>query len=200
MDHAFSFFAETYETERLKTLSVWSQFDEADSRLPAGAARPHAARAHGAPVRVRGRVDEDHAADRRGHERAAGHGDEASFIDHYAKGSGARLDQLRAKTADWFGEQAKFFDVQRTRAWIVLRRIAHSAHHRGQLHHVYLRLLGRSLYSTYGPTADTGGLFQEPRPRHLPLRLARGIALRRARRRAPPSPCRPGGKPPTERP
>ena len=37
------------------------------------------------------------------------------------------------------------------------RRIAHSAHHRGQLT-VYLRLWGEALYSTYGPTADTGGL------------------------------------------
>ena len=30
MSHAFSFFADTYETERLKTLSVWSQFRDAD--------------------------------------------------------------------------------------------------------------------------------------------------------------------------
>src|SRR5262249_35426567 len=50
-----------------------------------------------------------------------------------------------------------FFDVRRSRAWVFTRRIAHSAHHRGQLT-VYLRLLGRALYSTYGPTADTGGL------------------------------------------
>ena len=37
--------------------------------------------------------------------------------------------------------------------------MTHSAHHRGQLT-VYLRLWGQALYSTYGPTADTGGLFQ----------------------------------------
>jgi hypothetical protein len=48
-------------------------------------------------------------------------------------------------------------DTRRSRAWIFLRRVAHSAHHRGQLT-VYLRLLGKPLYSTYGPTADTGGL------------------------------------------
>ena len=35
--------------------------------------------------------------------------------------------------------------------------MTHSAHHRGQLT-TYLRLWGRDLYSTYGPTADTGGL------------------------------------------
>ena len=39
----------------------------------------------------------------------------------------------------------------------MLRRLTHSAHHRAQLI-VYLRLLGRPVYSTYGPTADTGGL------------------------------------------
>jgi hypothetical protein len=33
----------------------------------------------------------------------------------------------------------------------------HSAHHRGQLT-ACLRSWGRPLYSTYGPTADTGGL------------------------------------------
>ena len=39
----------------------------------------------------------------------------------------------------------------------MVRRIAHSAHHRGQ-QTALLRMLGRNVYSTYGPTADTGGL------------------------------------------
>ncbi|MGE5344851.1 MAG: DinB family protein, partial [Acidithiobacillales bacterium] len=59
----------------------------------------------------------------------------------------------------WYQEKTAFFDVERTRAWVLLRRLTHSAHHRAQLT-VYLRLLGHALYSTYGPTADTGGLFQ----------------------------------------
>jgi hypothetical protein len=42
-------------------------------------------------------------------------------------------------------------------------RLTHSAHHRGQLT-VYLRLWGQSVYSTYGPTADPGGLFQHEAP------------------------------------
>ena len=42
-------------------------------------------------------------------------------------------------------------------------RLTHSAHHRGQLT-VYLRLWGQSVYSTYGPTADPGGLFQHKAP------------------------------------
>ncbi|MFL6199351.1 MAG: DinB family protein [Thermoanaerobaculia bacterium] len=46
---------------------------------------------------------------------------------------------------------------------VFLRRLNHSAHHRGQLT-VYLRLLGRPVYSIYGPTADTGGLFLQHAP------------------------------------
>ena len=37
------------------------------------------------------------------------------------------------------------------------RRIAHTAHHRGQ-QLALLRVLGRELHSNYGPTADTGDL------------------------------------------
>ena len=45
------------------------------------------------------------------------------------------------------------------RAWVMVRRMTHTAHHRGQLT-AMLRMLGRELHSTYGPTADTGGLMQ----------------------------------------
>jgi hypothetical protein len=38
-----------------------------------------------------------------------------------------------------------------------VRRFTHSAHHRGQLT-ASIRMWGRPLFSTYGPTADTGGL------------------------------------------
>jgi hypothetical protein len=57
----------------------------------------------------------------------------------------------------------KFFDVQRSRAWVMTRRIAHTSHHRGQLM-AMLRMLGRDLHSNYGPTADTGGLMQNHAP------------------------------------
>jgi hypothetical protein len=53
--------------------------------------------------------------------------------------------------------------VTRTRAWIVTRRIAHTAHHRGQ-QTALLRMVGRDLHSTYGPTADTGGLMRDAAP------------------------------------
>ena len=40
------------------------------------------------------------------------------------------------------------------RAWVLTRRIAHSAHHRGQ-QMAMLRMLNHTLHSNYGPTADT---------------------------------------------
>jgi hypothetical protein len=71
----------------------------------------------------------------------------------------SRLVQLEQKPDGWFEADTKFFDVTRSRAWVLTRRLTHSAHHRGQLT-AYLRVWGQPLYSTYGPTADTGGLFQ----------------------------------------
>ena len=111
-----------------------------------------------------------------------------------------RLSALRAKPAEWYPEETRFFDVPRSRAWVLTRRIAHSAHHRGQLT-TDLRLLGRDLYSTYGPTADTGGLFQQGAPvlyRYRtveePLAAARGGAVESPRLPGP------GSTHPTERP
>lgn len=199
MNHAFSFFADTYETERLKTLSVWSQFEEADLAFrPEPRARTplehmvHQCASEDVWMKTMLQIDA-------GMSVLPATETKLSFIDHYAAASGKRLDQLRARPPEWFGEQAKFFDVQRTRAWIMLRRIAHSAHHRGQLT-VYLRLLGRSLYSTYGPTADTGGLFQNHAPViYLYDSLEELLSAEHEGGRRRPLPG-PGGKPPTERP
>jgi hypothetical protein len=57
----------------------------------------------------------------------------------------------------------KFFDVQRSRAWVMTRRLTHTSHHRGQ-QMAMLRMLGHDLHSNYGPTADTGGLMQNHAP------------------------------------
>jgi hypothetical protein len=45
----------------------------------------------------------------------------------------------------------------------MVRRIAHTSHHRGQ-QMAMLRMLGRDLHSNYGPTADTGGLMANQAP------------------------------------
>ena len=63
----------------------------------------------------------------------------------------------------WWEDLTTFFDVQRSRAWVMTRRLTHTSHHRGQ-QMAMLRMLGRDLHSNYGPTADTGGLMQNHAP------------------------------------
>jgi uncharacterized damage-inducible protein DinB len=64
-----------------------------------------------------------------------------------------RLSHLASHHATWWTERVRFFDVTRQRIWIFWRRVLHTAHHRTQLT-VYLRLIGKPVPSTYGPTAD----------------------------------------------
>lgn len=155
----YDFLLDTYDTERLKTLSVWSQFaDDQMEFRPAPLARsPKEQMVHQCQsenlwmIRMLGVEAGLSALPARETRR--------DFLSHYAEASGRRLAILRGKPDAWFEEETSFFDVSRPRAWVLVRRVAHSAHHRGQLT-VALRLLDRPLYSTYGPTADTGGLTQ----------------------------------------
>ena len=64
-----------------------------------------------------------------------------------------RLASLAAQREAWWLGRVPFFDIEQDRLWIFWRRVLHTAHHRTQLT-VYLRLLGRPVPSTYGPTAD----------------------------------------------
>jgi DinB family protein len=64
-----------------------------------------------------------------------------------------RFAYIAPKGEDWWMEVVPFFDVARQRVWIFWRRVLHTAHHRSQLT-VYLRLLGKKVPSTYGPTAE----------------------------------------------
>jgi uncharacterized damage-inducible protein DinB len=156
----YQFLIDTYETERLKVLSTWSMFRDED--LPI---RPH-------PTDPRGRSVLEQMVHQCLSENNWFAGmlgialDVASlpavesrlgFIGRYAEDSRRRLDALHGKDDAWWEEKVAFFDVRRSRAWVMVRRIAHTAHHRGQ-QLAMLRMLGRDLYSNYGPTADTGGL------------------------------------------
>jgi hypothetical protein len=64
-----------------------------------------------------------------------------------------RLSYLAERDSGWWLTVVPFFDAQRQRVWIFWRRVLHTAHHRTQLT-VYLRLMGKSVPATYGPTAD----------------------------------------------
>jgi uncharacterized damage-inducible protein DinB len=64
-----------------------------------------------------------------------------------------RLERMAGRDESWWMEIVPFFDVRRQRVWVFWRRLLHTAHHRTQLS-VALRLLGRRVPSSYGPTAD----------------------------------------------
>ncbi len=159
----YDFMVETYATERIKTLSVWSQFgdDEMEFRPAPLSRTPHeqmvhqCTSEHGWMTNMLG-IDVGLPPLPPAESRL-------DFIRHFAEATDRRLKRLSAMPPVWFEEMTTFFDVPRTKSWVLLRRLTHSAHHRAQLT-VYLRLLGKPLYSTYGPTADTGGLFQNKAP------------------------------------
>ena len=67
--------------------------------------------------------------------------------------AGPRLAFVADRDQEWWQTVVPFFDTRRERIWIFWRRVLHTAHHRTQLTG-YLRLLGKPVPATYGPTAD----------------------------------------------
>lgn len=162
----YEFLVETYETERIKVLSVWSEFRDEDLIV-----RPRAGDPRGRSVReqmVHQCVSEDlWCRTMLGVDVGAPplpvSETRIEFIKRYAEDSGKRTEVFRAKDEAWWEGETKFFDVARSRAWVMTRRITHTAHHRGQ-QMAMLRMLGHDLHSNYGPTADTGGLMENHAP------------------------------------
>ena len=153
----FDFLLDTYQTERLKTLSTWAQFHDSDLAFrPEPRARtPHEHMVHQCLSEDAWMAQMlDLSID---WPKLPASETRLGFLEHYAEASRLRLARLKALPSSWFEVGTTFFDVTRSRAWVLVRRVAHTAHHRGQLT-IYLRLLSRPLHSTYGPTADTGGL------------------------------------------
>ncbi len=198
----YQFLIDTYETERLKVLSVWSMFHDGD--LPV---RPHATDRRGRSVleqMVHQCVSEDlwfrtmlgldvSAPPLAKQETRLG------FIRRYAEDSGKRLDILRSKDDAWWEEIVQFFNTNRSRAWVMTRRIAHTSHHRGQ-QMAMLRMLNRVLHSNYGPTADTGGLMQNNAPVIYAYPDVETLLDAEPRGGAKSQLPGPGNDPPTERP
>lgn len=162
----YDFLVETYATERIKVLSVWSEFRDEDLKV-----RPRAGDPRGRSVReqmVHQCVSENlwfvnMLGIDVGSSPLPSKETRLEFIQKYAEDSRKRLAELKAKEEPWWEGETRFFDVPRSRGWVVVRRIAHTAHHRGQ-QMAMLRMLGRDLHSNYGPTADTGGLMQNQAP------------------------------------
>ncbi len=162
----YQFLVDTYDTERIKVLGVWSEFADQDL-----GSRPHTQDCRGRSVHehmVHQCVSENLwfinmlGIDVGARPLPSEEG-RLEFIKTYADDSAKRLAALREKPDAWWEGPTRFFDVQRPRTWVMVRRIAHTAHHRGQLM-ALLRMLGRDIHSNYGPTADTGGLMQNHAP------------------------------------
>jgi len=146
---------DTYASESNKVISVWQQFSAADLSF-----RPHARSSSVLDI-----FKHQLLSERRFFGEFLGApepppdqvlptgqtvGDYATRMLELAR---PRLGFLARQTEPWWMDSAGFFDVQRERIWIFWRRVLHTAHHRTQLT-VYLRLIGKNVPSTYGPTAD----------------------------------------------
>jgi uncharacterized damage-inducible protein DinB len=198
----YDFLIDTYETERVKVISAWSMFRDDD--LPV---RPNGTDTRGRSfhehmvhqcvsedIWFRTMLDIDVGAPPLPKEEVR-----LEFMRRYEEDSGKRLVVLGNKDEAWWEGETTFFDVARSRAWVMTRRMTHTAHHRGQ-QLALLRMLGREEYSNYGPTADTGGLMQNHAPTIYAYpnlqALLEGEATGGRKTKLP----RPGTKPVTERP
>jgi len=162
----YDFLVETYATERIKVVSVWSEFKDEDLAVRPRAGDPRGRSFHEHMVHqcvsedlwFRNMLGIDVGAPPLPKQETR-----LEFMKRYTEDSGKRLVALRQKDEIWWEEDTNFFDVKRSRAWVMTRRISHTSHHRGQ-QMAMLRMLGRDLHSNYGPTADTGGLMQNHAP------------------------------------
>lgn len=198
----YQFLIDTYQTEILKVLSVWSMFDDADLsfRPQSTGERARSVREHmvhqciSENLWFETMLDSPVTRDPLPTQETR-----LEFIRHYGECAAERLASLESKSDRWWAEKTGFFEVGRSRAWIMTRRLTHTAHHRGQQSSV-LRMLDHDLHSTYGPTSDTGGLMQN----HAPViyaytDVAQLLAEESAARNKAPLPG-PGDLAPTERP
>lgn len=155
MESRYSFLLDTYETEILKIATIWSAFPESKLEFrPAPKSRSvleqfeHQVQSEGRWMKMMMGLE---TGDPNPPQRT-----KPAFIEKYCGDAQKRLAMMRKKPEAWWEEPTAFFDVTRSRAWVMTRRMTHSSHHRGQLI-VYLRLLDIKVPSVYGPTADTDG-------------------------------------------
>src|ERR1017187_6977928 len=141
----YDFLIETYDTERIKVISAWSMFTDIDL-----AVRPNASDRRGRSLRehmvhqcvsedtwFRTMFDIDVGAPPLPSEESR-----LEFMLRYEEDSEKRLAVLRTKDEKWWEGDTTFFDVRRSRAWVMTRRMTHTSHHRGQ-QLALLRMLGR---------------------------------------------------------
>jgi len=146
---------DTYASETNKVVSVWLQFGDTDL-----AVRPHPRASSVEEIMKHQLLSERRffAVFLGAREPAPGAvlpstPTVAAYAERCVALARPRLAFLAARDEPWWLARVPFFDVERERAWIFWRRVLHTAHHRTQLA-VYLRVMGRPVPATYGPTAD----------------------------------------------
>jgi uncharacterized damage-inducible protein DinB len=151
----FQHVLDTYASETNKVISIWSQFSDEDLSF-----RPHTRSSSVLDIFKHQLLSERRffAEFLRVPEPSASEVLPAlvnveAFAERLLQLARPRLTFLAVQSEQWWLERAVFFDVERERIWIFWRRVLHTAHHRAQLS-VFLRLLGKMVPATYGPTAD----------------------------------------------
>jgi uncharacterized damage-inducible protein DinB len=155
-DPVFQHLLDTYASETNKVVSLWRQFGKEDMAFkPADKSST-----------VLEIMKHQLLSERRFFAEFIGLGGEpeaAALLPHDLTPEGfwrrnqelcaPRLARMADRDQKFWLEIVPFFDVQRERIWVFWRRVLHTTHHRTQLS-VYLRLLGKPVPSSYGPTAD----------------------------------------------
>ena len=154
-DPVFQHLAETYASETNKTASVWRMFTGVDLDW-----RPHPRSSSVAEI-----LKHQLLSERRFFGEFLGLPEPeaaavppavlsvSSLRERMLQLARPRLPFLAERDAGWWLAIVPFFDAERQRIWVFWRRVLHTAHHRTQLT-VYLRLMGKPVPATYGPTAD----------------------------------------------
>lgn len=154
-DPIFQHIIDTYASETNKVISVWSEFGDGDLTF-----KPHEKSSNVLDI-----MKHQLLSERRFFAEFLGLPEvEAKAIlpselamarlkERMLQLALLRLPYLAERDSGWWLTAVPFFDAQRQRIWIFWRRVLHTAHHRTQLT-VYLRLMGKSVPATYGPTAD----------------------------------------------
>src|SRR5438128_12456706 len=103
----YDFLVETYRTERIKTLSVWSEFDdkEMEFRPESRARTPHEHMVH--QCISEGNWMKDMLGINANEPALPSVESRTEFIKWYAKLSEIRLKELQTKSDEWFEEETK---------------------------------------------------------------------------------------------
>jgi uncharacterized damage-inducible protein DinB len=155
-DPVFQHLLDTYASETSKVVSIWRQFAPEDMSF-----KPAEKSATVLEI-----MKHQLLSERRFFAEFIGLGGEpeaaallppeltpAAFCRRHEELCRPRLERMANRDQKWWLEVVPFFDVQRQRIWVFWRRVLHTTHHRTHLS-VFLRLLGKPVPSSYGPTAD----------------------------------------------